>query len=78
MERMQVKWEGVELDIEIYSITYTEPCHPRRADCWVDVIGGYEIDFRAYHEETQIKDVLSLTAIEKLIIKSIEAEHENT
>lgn len=76
MEKMQVKWEGIDVDVEIYDWEYSAPCHPRWADCWGDVIGGYEIHFRAFCEDGEITNVISRNAIKKLIIKSIEEENE--
>ena len=42
-----IEMDGDQFVIDIESVTYTDPCHPRWADCWGDVVGGYEISFRA-------------------------------
>jgi hypothetical protein len=75
---MEIEMDGDVFTIEIDSATYSEPCHPRWADCWGDVVGGYEISFRAWLDGQLVTDKVTLDWLERNIVKQFEEESHET
>jgi hypothetical protein len=75
---MEIEMDGDVFTIEIDSATYSEPCNPRWADCWGDVVGGYEISFRAWLDGQLVTDKVTLDWLERNIIKQFEEESHET
>jgi hypothetical protein len=75
---MEIEMDGDVFTIEIDSATYSEPCNPRWADCWGDVVGGYEISFRAWLDGQVVTDKVTLDWLERNIVKQFEEESHET
>ena len=72
---MEIEMDGDVFDVDIELIYYNEPCHPRWADCWGDVVGGYEVSFRAWLNGEEVTDRVILQYLEQKIIE-VEKSYE--
>lgn len=73
-----IEMDGDQFVIDIESVKYTDPCHPRWADCWEDVVGGYEIYFRAWCDGELVTDQVILQYLEQKIIDQIKEQSDET